>query len=83
MTLPEGQFTYFQGERTLASLFFHMFAIFIVMIAVTSLKQGFNRVVRRGVGYVSAPGQISSFPLLGEQIVLRALSIVSGQCCEQ
>ena len=53
------------------------------MIAVTSLKQGFNRVVRRGVGYVSAPGQISSFPLLGEQIVLRAESIVSGQCCEQ
>ena len=53
------------------------------MIAVTSLKQGFNRVVRRGVGYVSAPGQISSFPLLGEQIVLRALSIVSGKYSER
>ena len=56
---------------------------FIVMIAVTSLKQGFNRVVRRGVGYVSAPGQISSFPLLAEQIVLRALSIVSGKYSER
>ena len=82
MTLKDNS-PIFKGREPLLLSFFIFFAIFIVMIAVTSLKQGFNRVVRRGVGYISAPGQISSFPLLGEQIVLRAVSIVSGQCCEQ
>ena len=50
-------------KRFGTSQFVEIVIVIIVVIRVMSLKEGFNRVVRRGVGEVEACGRISSFPL--------------------
>ena len=50
-------------KRFGTSQFVEIVIVIIVVISVMSLKEGFNRVVRRGVGEVEACGRISSFPL--------------------